>query len=588
MNIIGICRFSLVGRGDWKAFKGATDEEVGAISRENMKSLFAAERMEARLKTFELLTLASLRAQTDQDFKFLVLSSDLMPEEYKVRLQTLCDTVPQAILRFFPITTVREAQRAVCDDYGIDYATTLQFRLDDDDCVCDDYIAKMRAETAAKMQGDSIFVVSVRGVMYSSMMGTQDGVYDWPVDFFSVGTGIRHPSKSIYQFGHFGMATRFANVVIKDRLSLVTHNGTNDTQLTADLLKRRGMVPLSNAEVDENVAKFFPFLTQEARDLAGLNRDLPESAPRKTTRGPIIKAAPLPAPQWLDDLVTSENNNGFYISADEFALQHTYRSAKVLYVSFDDPESASPHPKHRDPWGYDVAQTYGWSHLGVLCQHANWFRPPQIFDELSRLANSGFFANFDKIVFVGSSMGAYAACAYSTLVPGSTVIAFRPQATLAPGQADWDTRYPSGSAADWTGPLANAADSLKTADKVWIVYDPKALVDKKHAALLAGPNVTLLHARHSSEFTAQYLRQIEVLGLFINECVSGDMTEARFYQLYRKGRDYRRYLVGLVGKAIQHPSIRLRVKLATVLHARNRTGLAADIEKSLAITEDFD
>ena len=196
MNIIGICRFSLVGRGDWKAFRGTTDEEADAISRENAKSLFTAERMEARLKTFELLTLASIRAQTDQDFKFLVLSSELMPEEYKVRLQALCDTVPQVILRFFPIATIRDAQRAVCKEFGIDYASTLQFRLDDDDCVCDDFIAQMRAETSAKMQGDSIFVVSVRGVMYSSMKGTQDGVYDWPVDFLGVGAGIRHPAKA--------------------------------------------------------------------------------------------------------------------------------------------------------------------------------------------------------------------------------------------------------------------------------------------------------------------------------------------------------------------------------------------------------
>ena len=384
------------------------------------------------------------------------------------------------------------------------------------------------------------------------------------------------------------MATRFPNVVIKDRLSLVTHNGTNDTQLTADLVKRRGMVSLSNADVDENIAKFFPFLTQDARELAGLNRDLPEPVARVAPTPPVVKPDPLPAPQWLDDLVTSDNKNGFYISTDEFALQHTYRSAKVLYVSFDDPESAPPHPKHRDPWGYDIAQTYGWSHLGVLCKHANWCRPPQFYDEMSRLADSGFFANFDKVVFAGSSMGAYAACAFSALVAGSTVVAFRPQATLAPGQADWDTRYPSGSAADWTGPLANAADSLKTADKVWIVYDPKTPEDKKHAALLAGPNVTLLHARYSSDFTAQYLRQIEMLGPFVSDCVSGDMTEARFYQLYRKGRDYRRHLIALVEKAIQHPNTTLRVRLATVLHARNRTGLAADIEKSLAITKDCD
>ena len=52
--------------------------------------LFAPDRMEARFATFEHLTLASLKAQTDGDFTFVVLASSLMPETWQDRLEALC------------------------------------------------------------------------------------------------------------------------------------------------------------------------------------------------------------------------------------------------------------------------------------------------------------------------------------------------------------------------------------------------------------------------------------------------------------------------------------------------------------------
>lgn len=317
MSIMGICRFSLLGRGDWKAFQGKSDDEVEAIALEQAAHLFAPERLEARLKTFELLTLSSMRAQTDQDFKFLVLSSELMPDIYKQKLKALCDTVPQVILRFFPVTSASVAQRAVFRELRLKYNQTLQFRLDDDDCLCVDFIAAMKEHTAKNMNEDGIFVASVRGVIYSCLGGQQAGVYDWPVDFMSTGAAIRHPSKSIYEFGHFGMATRFPTVVIKDRLSLATHNGMNDTQFTAATIARRGMKILSPEEIDKAVKQHFPFLTDEAKSLAGLDDS-------RLKNSEVVQDHP-PA-QWFNDLLETENRKGFFIADDLFALQHTFRS----------------------------------------------------------------------------------------------------------------------------------------------------------------------------------------------------------------------------------------------------------------------
>ncbi|CAM3188052.1 Putative rhamnosyl transferase [Paracoccus aminovorans] len=109
MQVVGICRFSLLGRGDWRPYRGKPDDEVGRIANEQAAKLFAPDRMERRLATFEHITLPSLKAQTDQNFIFLVAASELIPEEYKARLQKICDEVPQVVLRFFPLINVGKA-----------------------------------------------------------------------------------------------------------------------------------------------------------------------------------------------------------------------------------------------------------------------------------------------------------------------------------------------------------------------------------------------------------------------------------------------------------------------------------------------
>lgn len=101
MRIVGICRYSLLGRGDWHAYRGKTDAEVEAVAREQAKLLFAKDRMNARLESFEHLTLASLRAQTDQDYTFIVLASEMMPKIYRDKLLSLCKDMPNVLVRFF-------------------------------------------------------------------------------------------------------------------------------------------------------------------------------------------------------------------------------------------------------------------------------------------------------------------------------------------------------------------------------------------------------------------------------------------------------------------------------------------------------
>ena len=209
-----------------------------------------------------------------------------------------------------------------------------------------------------------------------------------------------------------------------------------------------------------------------------------------------------------------------------------------------------------------------------MTYQANWFRHVPLFKQLESLRDRKFFEGYDQVIFSGTSMGGYAACAFSSLAPGSTVVAFSPQSTLKKSLASWDSRYRSGRAADWTGPFSDAAVELGTARKAWIIYDPLVEEDERHAERLAGPNVEMLRARYSGHFTAQYLRQIGVLSTVLREAAAGNLSSDRFRELYSSGKDYRRYLLGLVERSKRVGSKASSMRLAAVLKSRGRPVMA--------------
>lgn len=271
MRIVGLCRFSLLGRGDWKDARRLTSAEFQAVARDRAKILFDARRMEARLASFEHLTLASLKAQTNPDFTFVVLASSLMPEVYQNRLETLCAQVPQVVLRYFPVIPTPRAQELAFEELGIRFRETLQFRLDDDDCVCADYIEAMQTHVLPRLHKNDIFAASLTGVMFSVLEETEPRVYNWPVAFFSAGAALHHPKRSIFRYGHYALPQRFPHMTLPRGMSLVTHDGTNDTDLPSDVRKRRrGMTRMTGDEIRAARERFFPFLTETGKRIAGL------------------------------------------------------------------------------------------------------------------------------------------------------------------------------------------------------------------------------------------------------------------------------------------------------------------------------
>lgn len=243
-----------------------------------------------------------------------------------------------------------------------------------------------------------------------------------------------------------------------------------------------------------------------------------------------------PAPEWLIDFRRSGFPKGFYRSGDGYGIVFAERSADTLVVSFDNLSSARDDAIDRTPWGYGFVAKNGWSQLGVMTFAPDWFRNAELLDYLQNLAKSGFLKRFKTVVMTGTSMGGYGACAFASLAPGCTVIAFSPQSTLKKDLVPWEKRFSSGRRADWSGPFADGAQESLAASKVFVLYDQHFPEDVAHADRFTGNNVVKLKARYSGHKSALFLRRAGLLSTIVRDTVEGRMSEQRFYEVYRGGR----------------------------------------------------
>lgn len=136
-QIVGVCRFSYAGFGGFSA----SQQELWELEA----MLYDPTRMRQRFFFFENICLPSLAAQTDQDFKFVALIADTMPFKWRRRLKNLMEIYP-----FLQVCTLEAAgplnstRRAYKRGWDRKSEFMTGFRMDDDDAVAIDYIAKTR------------------------------------------------------------------------------------------------------------------------------------------------------------------------------------------------------------------------------------------------------------------------------------------------------------------------------------------------------------------------------------------------------------------------------------------------------------
>lgn len=210
--IVGICRFSFFGRSDNVAWRGLTNpgpEVLAGIAAD----LYATPRLTRRLHSFKRLTLASVRAQTDQDFVLLVLTSPQLPGWARQQLEELCAGCDNVQLIVSDAPTADEALAGPLAAIGALGDQIVQFRLDDDDALHVNYVAALR-ENAHRMRELPAFAVSfARNLAVSVYPRQPTGLWMIQRPFMAAGLAVRlPPGRGLFSFGHFAMRHKVTNL----------------------------------------------------------------------------------------------------------------------------------------------------------------------------------------------------------------------------------------------------------------------------------------------------------------------------------------------------------------------------------------
>lgn len=286
-------------------------------------------------------------------------------------------------------------------------------------------------------------------------------------------------------------------------------------------------------------------LEAEARDaraeaVAALRATLEAQDPVRARRLLTPPPAPDPrpvAPWWLHDLRgAAVRRQGFFRALPDHALVFVDRGPERLVVGFDNLASVREGDVARDGWGYAFAAARGWSYLGVLAHVPTWFRDPALHAALAELQRAGFFGDFRAVGMIGTSMGAFGACAFAPLAPGCRIVALSPQATLDPRKVPWEARWPTARRQDWDGPFASAPEGVAAAERAHLIYDPLEAADRRHIALFEGPAVRRLPLPLGGHKTALHLRNADVLWSVVETALTGDLTAASFATVRRQTR----------------------------------------------------
>lgn len=230
VEVIGLCRFSYPALGGFQV-DFETIEEKRAY-------LYAPDRMETRLRTFEAITLPALKAQTDPDFVLLVVIGDCLPPHYHDRLMALLADVPQAVVQAHPPGKHRVVMRAAINSVRrFDDQPSLQFRMDDDDAVATSFVARLR-QVAGEIK-ELAWRYPYVGIDFNRgfiVRPGPDGLHAAPTQtpYTTAALGIMiQPEENhcVLNFTHNRLAQIMTTVTLTDENMLVRgHNDHNDSR----------------------------------------------------------------------------------------------------------------------------------------------------------------------------------------------------------------------------------------------------------------------------------------------------------------------------------------------------------------------
>lgn len=228
---VGICRFSLLTEGGFK--HGPSSQE------ERAAYLFDEQRMALRMAWFTHALMPSIRAQTDQDFIFVVLASDLMPQKWRDQLAAAVKGCDAIRLDFVAPGKHHEICNNAIHRYTSPEADIVaQFRLDDDDALARDYISRVRSDFHNYLAGLYYKFQKISSDYTSGFILEADGneaqLYQIHAMTWTCGQTVYlppHSAKSLFIWPHHQLHKSMPTVTLNDsNMFLRGRHGTNDSE----------------------------------------------------------------------------------------------------------------------------------------------------------------------------------------------------------------------------------------------------------------------------------------------------------------------------------------------------------------------
>ena len=242
MPVLGLLRFS---------FYGPTDTRQKHDSEADLAALYSPERMTERFHYFERIFLPSMRAQTDEEYRLVVISSQVMPKEYRDRLSDLLAGYPQAEVHFAESLFLERVARPFItrsiSESRMERSAT--FRIDDDDALSCHFVRRLREAAMNVPERAVITFPSTLGIFRDS-----DGSLGIaPRSAFCIGSGLCRMNSPAYTRNPYHMMhgivwKRFPTISDPTFCSSIqSFHGYNDTGVNRDRNIQRMKADLGRA-----------------------------------------------------------------------------------------------------------------------------------------------------------------------------------------------------------------------------------------------------------------------------------------------------------------------------------------------------
>lgn len=270
-DILGICRFSFLGSCDWAETTGRATPAPDLLAR-RQALLYAPERLERRFTAFETLCLPSVKAQTDGDFGFVLLTSPELPALWRARLQDLCADVPQIRIHYAQQRSTVEALRPLLRQAAAQAGRpVIQFRVDDDDAFSRHHVARIRRNAQRFLDLPAFALSWPQGLVYGSYDGAPVSFWRAHQPFLGAGVAVRMrmPGQSIYAYNHFQLPKHFPALTDVSGYGYVqTRWDEGDSVASIVACFPKWFQPLEDQEFHAALADDFPFLAVKDLDFA--------------------------------------------------------------------------------------------------------------------------------------------------------------------------------------------------------------------------------------------------------------------------------------------------------------------------------